>query len=148
MDARSTVLRLAAPLCDPASADKLAVLCAQLPSALSCPATSRIQRPFDSQVTVASVEDSLTVTCSRQVKIVADKSIADCAGESFDLIALPVSKACLLALACSLREMAMRISRHMRVCTVVAALSSWTTQLQLPAPVPLSGGHARRRAPA
>ena len=44
------------------------------------------------QVTVASVEDDgLTVTCSRQVKIVADCGIAACAGQSYDLIALPVS---------------------------------------------------------
>ena len=43
------------------------------------------------QVTVASVEDSLEVVCARQTKIVADKSIGECAGESWDLIALPVS---------------------------------------------------------
>lgn len=42
------------------------------------------------QVTVASVEDDLTVVCSRQVRLVADKSIKDCAGD-WDLIALPVS---------------------------------------------------------
>ena len=42
------------------------------------------------QVTVASVEDSLEVVCARQTKIVADKAIAECTGESWDLIALPV----------------------------------------------------------
>ena len=42
-------------------------------------------------MTVASVEQDLQVTMSRQVKIIADKAIADVAGESFDLIALPVS---------------------------------------------------------
>lgn len=46
------------------------------------------------QVTVASVEDDLTVTCSRKVRLVADKSIQECAGDTFDLIALPVSGAC------------------------------------------------------
>ncbi len=40
---------------------------------------------------MASVEDSLEVVCARQTKIVADKSIGECAGESWDLIALPVS---------------------------------------------------------
>jgi hypothetical protein len=40
---------------------------------------------------VASVEDDLTVTCSRKVRLVADRSIKECAGETFDLIALPVS---------------------------------------------------------
>jgi len=40
------------------------------------------------EVTVASV-DSLQVTASRGVKLVADKLIADCAGETFDLIVLP-----------------------------------------------------------
>lgn len=43
-----------------------------------------------SQVTVASVEDSLEVVCARQTKLVADKSISECTGESWDLIALPV----------------------------------------------------------
>jgi hypothetical protein len=44
-----------------------------------------------SQVTVASVEQDLTVTCSRKVRVVADASIEDCAGE-WDLIALPVGQ--------------------------------------------------------
>lgn len=42
------------------------------------------------QVTVASVEDSLEVVCARQTKLVADKAISECTGESWDLIALPV----------------------------------------------------------
>ncbi len=41
-------------------------------------------------VHVASVEDTLQVTCSRGVKIVADKLILECYGENWDLIALPV----------------------------------------------------------
>jgi 4-methyl-5(b-hydroxyethyl)-thiazole monophosphate biosynthesis len=41
-------------------------------------------------VTVASVEPSLEVECSRKVKILADKHIQDCANETYDLIALPV----------------------------------------------------------
>lgn len=40
---------------------------------------------------MASVEDDLTVTCSRKVRLVADRSIKECTGETFDLIALPVS---------------------------------------------------------
>lgn len=40
---------------------------------------------------MASVEDDLTVSCSRGVKLVADVGIANCAEESYDLIALPVS---------------------------------------------------------
>lgn len=42
------------------------------------------------QVTVASVEGDLAVTCARQTRILADRPIAECAGESWDLIALPV----------------------------------------------------------
>ena len=42
------------------------------------------------EVTVASVEDSLQITASRGVKLVANKAIADCADCSFDLIVLPV----------------------------------------------------------
>jgi 4-methyl-5(b-hydroxyethyl)-thiazole monophosphate biosynthesis len=40
------------------------------------------------EVTVASV-DGLQVTASRGVRLVADKLIGDCAGETFDLIVLP-----------------------------------------------------------
>jgi hypothetical protein len=42
-------------------------------------------------VDVASVEDNLQVTASRNVKLVADKMIADCAGP-YDCIALPVHR--------------------------------------------------------
>eukprot|EP00210_Caulerpa_lentillifera_P007349 g7025.t1 len=48
-----------------------------------------VLRRAGSKVTVASVEDQLEVTCSRGVKLVADKSIQDCSLESYDLIALP-----------------------------------------------------------
>uniref|UniRef100_A0A6S9E808 DJ-1/PfpI domain-containing protein n=1 Tax=Heterosigma akashiwo TaxID=2829 RepID=A0A6S9E808_HETAK len=41
------------------------------------------------EVTVASVSPELQVTCSRGVKLVADKSIADAAGETYDAIACP-----------------------------------------------------------
>ncbi len=47
-----------------------------------------VLRRGGAEVTVASVGD-LQVTASRRVKLVADKVIADCAGETFDLIALP-----------------------------------------------------------
>ncbi|HPD46543.1 MAG TPA: DJ-1/PfpI family protein [Anaerohalosphaeraceae bacterium] len=45
-------------------------------------------RRAGAEVTVASV-DSLQVTASRGVKLVADKLIGDCEGETFDLIVLP-----------------------------------------------------------
>lgn len=41
-------------------------------------------------MTVASVEDTLEVVCSRMVKLVADALITDCATKPYDLIALPV----------------------------------------------------------
>ncbi len=47
-----------------------------------------IMRRAGADVIVASV-DQLQVTASRGVKLVADCLIGDCAGESFDLIALP-----------------------------------------------------------
>ena len=46
-------------------------------------------RRADYDVTVASVEKSLQVTCSRETKVVADASIDDCAGQAYDLIACP-----------------------------------------------------------
>lgn len=45
-------------------------------------------RRAGADVTVASV-DALEVTASRGVKIVADALIADCAGQTYDCIALP-----------------------------------------------------------
>lgn len=45
-------------------------------------------RRAGAEVTVASV-DELQVTASRSVRLVADRLIADCAGETYDLIALP-----------------------------------------------------------
>ena len=47
-----------------------------------------VLRRARAEVTVASV-GSLQVTCSRGVKLVADKLIADCVTGTFDLIALP-----------------------------------------------------------
>lgn len=41
------------------------------------------------EVMVASVEPTLQVTCSRQTKLVADVTIADCIHQQFDLIACP-----------------------------------------------------------
>ncbi|MBN1934905.1 MAG: DJ-1/PfpI family protein [Anaerolineae bacterium] len=40
-------------------------------------------------VTVASVEDTLEVTASRRTKLVADRPIGECVGQTYDLIALP-----------------------------------------------------------
>lgn len=53
--------------------------------------TVDVLRRAGAKVTVASVEDSLEVTCSRGVKIVADKLMKDAATDSYDLIACPVS---------------------------------------------------------
>jgi len=47
-----------------------------------------VLRRADTEVTVASAGE-LQVTASRGVKIVADALIRDCAGKSYDLIALP-----------------------------------------------------------
>lgn len=41
------------------------------------------------EVTVASVGNGLQVTASRGVKIVADKHIAECTGQTYDCIVLP-----------------------------------------------------------
>eukprot|EP01089_Gocevia_fonbrunei_P005804 TRINITY_DN16303_c0_g1_i1.p1 TRINITY_DN16303_c0_g1~~TRINITY_DN16303_c0_g1_i1.p1 ORF type:complete len:209 (+),score=45.56 TRINITY_DN16303_c0_g1_i1:1-627(+) len=46
-------------------------------------------RRAGANVTVASVESNLEVTCSRQVKIVADALIGDCKDKQYDLIVLP-----------------------------------------------------------
>lgn len=48
-----------------------------------------VLRRAGADVIVASVEDDLTVTCSRGVRLVADRRIDDCTSESWDLIALP-----------------------------------------------------------
>ena len=48
-----------------------------------------VLRRAGAAVTLASVEASPTVTCSRGVKLVADALLADVAGRAFDLIALP-----------------------------------------------------------
>lgn len=47
-------------------------------------------RRAGAEVTVASVEPALEVTCSRKVKLVADASIQDAAQSQYDCIALPV----------------------------------------------------------
>ena len=52
--------------------------------------TIDVLRRAGAEVTVASVEDVLQVSCSRQVQLVADKLLQDCQGSEFDLIALPV----------------------------------------------------------
>jgi 4-methyl-5(b-hydroxyethyl)-thiazole monophosphate biosynthesis len=41
------------------------------------------------EVTVASVEKDIAVTCARRTRLVADTLFADVAGKEFDLIALP-----------------------------------------------------------
>ena len=58
------------------------------------------------QVTVASVS-ALQVTASRGVKLVADKLIADCKNEPYDLIVLPGG---------------MPGAEHLRDCTALIAL--------------------------
>lgn len=51
--------------------------------------TIDVLRRAGAEVTVASVESDLVVTCARKTKVVADKLISDCAGDQYDLIALP-----------------------------------------------------------
>ncbi|PSC68327.1 dihydroxyacetone kinase [Micractinium conductrix] len=51
--------------------------------------TIDVLRRAGAEVTVASVEPDLTVTCSRAVKLVADAPISECAAQEWDLIALP-----------------------------------------------------------
>ncbi|GMH37488.1 hypothetical protein BSKO_05361 [Bryopsis sp. KO-2023] len=48
-----------------------------------------VLRRAGAQVTVASVEPDLTVTCSRGIMLEADACITECANEEYDLIALP-----------------------------------------------------------
>ncbi|WPT14095.1 Protein DJ-1-like protein B [Picochlorum sp. SENEW3] len=48
-----------------------------------------VLRRAEAQVTLASVEETTQVICSRGVNIVADKLIGECAEEQFELIALP-----------------------------------------------------------
>lgn len=48
-----------------------------------------VLRRAGASVTVASVEDELQITASRGVKIVADRYLADCVHDVYDLIALP-----------------------------------------------------------
>ena len=50
-----------------------------------------VMRRAGASVTVASVESSPTVCCSRNVKIVADALMTEVAEEQYDLIVLPVS---------------------------------------------------------
>lgn len=62
-----------------------------------------VLRRAGAEVTVASVEKDLTVECSRQVRIVADKLIQDVAKANFDIIVLPVRhQGCLCFVACML----------------------------------------------
>ncbi|CAD7703639.1 unnamed protein product [Ostreobium quekettii] len=51
--------------------------------------TIDVLRRAGAEVTVASVEDDVKVTCSRGVQLVADANIAECATTEYDLIALP-----------------------------------------------------------
>lgn len=51
--------------------------------------TIDVLRRAGAEVTVASVEPSLEVTCARNVRLVADALIDECASETWDLIALP-----------------------------------------------------------
>lgn len=48
-----------------------------------------VLRRAGAEVTVASVEQQCEVTCSRGVKLVADRLIDECTGVTYDLIALP-----------------------------------------------------------
>lgn len=48
-----------------------------------------VLRRAGAQVAVASVESGLQITASRKTKITADVKISECAGKSYDCIALP-----------------------------------------------------------
>ena len=50
-----------------------------------------VLRRAGADVTLASVEDGLEVEASYGTRIIADKSIAACADQEFDLVALPVT---------------------------------------------------------
>ncbi|KAM3211992.1 hypothetical protein ACQJBY_065225 [Aegilops geniculata] len=50
-----------------------------------------VLRRAGADVTLASVEDGLEVEASYGTRIIADKSIAACADQVFDLVALPVT---------------------------------------------------------
>lgn len=46
-------------------------------------------RRAGAEVTIASITSDLQITASRNVKIVADKLLADCLAETYDLVVLP-----------------------------------------------------------
>jgi protein deglycase len=46
-------------------------------------------RRAGASVTVASVEGDLQVTCSRGVRLVADRYLRECVADTFDAVALP-----------------------------------------------------------
>ncbi len=48
-----------------------------------------VLRRAGAEVTIASVTDDLQITAAHEVKILADKFLADCINETYDLIALP-----------------------------------------------------------
>lgn len=50
-----------------------------------------VLRRAGAEVTLASVESGLEVTFARKVKVLADALIGDLSGQTFDLVALPVS---------------------------------------------------------
>lgn len=64
-------------------------------------------RRAGAEVTVASVEATLTVTASRGTRLVADISIAECAGKIYDCIAIPGG---------------MPGAEHLRDCEILTAL--------------------------
>lgn len=49
-----------------------------------------VLRRSGAEVVLASVEESLEVTCSRNVKLVADAFLSDCVSGDYDAVALPV----------------------------------------------------------
>jgi protein deglycase len=54
--------------------------------------TIDVLRRAGAAVTVASVESTAEVLCSRGIRLVADKLIEECASETYDLIACPVRR--------------------------------------------------------
>lgn len=90
--------------------------------------TIDVLRRAGANVTVASVEDSLEVLCSRNVKLVADVLITECVDTPYDLIALPVGW------GGGRVHLMMFFSLYVCVCKR--------------APTPHTGGYAWCRAPA
>lgn len=64
-----------------------------------------VLRRAGADVTLASVEDDLEVEAACGTRIIADKPIAACADQVFDLVALPVTQPPLYSVAIFIRQL-------------------------------------------